>query len=362
MTKGAYILVVDDNKDNLRLAGNILTESGYKIAVALNGESALKILNENSFDLVLLDIMMPEMDGIEVCRRIKLDGKLKDIPVIFLTAKNQPEDLLEGFNVGSVDYITKPFNKEEFLARVSTHVELARSKKKIVELNKNRDIIYSIIAHDIRAPFSRITQTIDAVVQGYIDPKSDVFMELFQMLSNQTSETFSLIDNLLEWTQTQGGMVEFSQKNVNIHELINKSINLLKANADTKKISLINNVDQEITAFCESKSIATVFRNLISNSIKFTPENGTIAISCSTNDISVFVTIVDSGIGMSDDMIEKIFVKNERHTGLGTNDEHGTGLGIQVIKDFVKRNNGEIAVESNEGNGTSITITLHKSE
>ena len=144
MVRGSHILVVDDNKENLKLAGSILKENGYKIAVALNGESAIKILEKNSFDLILLDVMMPGIDGFEVCRRIKYNEKLKDIPIVFLTAKDQSKDLVDGFAAGGVDYITKPFNKDVFLARVSTHVELKQSRDMLVELNATKDKFFSI--------------------------------------------------------------------------------------------------------------------------------------------------------------------------------------------------------------------------
>ena len=124
MKKQHYILVVDDNLENLRVVSSHLKEKGYQIALAHNGFSALKVLEETKIDLILLDIMMPEMDGFEVCDRIKEDPDLKEIPVIFLTAKNNSEDVVRGFRKGGVDYITKPFNREELLARLSNHLEL----------------------------------------------------------------------------------------------------------------------------------------------------------------------------------------------------------------------------------------------
>jgi len=124
MTQDIHILVVDDNQENLRVVSNYLKESGFKIALAMNGEEALKILSSDKIDLILLDVMMPGMDGFEVCGKLKQDQKLKDIPIIFLTAKTETEDIVKGFQAGGVDYITKPFRKEELHARVNCHVEL----------------------------------------------------------------------------------------------------------------------------------------------------------------------------------------------------------------------------------------------
>ena len=136
----------------------------------------------------------------------------------------------------------------------------------------------------------------------------------------------------------------------------------MQANADNKNIALINTIDRDVIAHFETKSMSTVFRNLISNAIKFTPVNGTITFSCKADHRNVYVTITDSGVGMSDEVIEKIFKKNEHYSDLGTNEEKGTGLGLHVIKDFVKKNNGEIVVESTLGKGTSISIILRKTE
>jgi DNA-binding response OmpR family regulator len=118
------ILVVDDNQDNLKVVSSLLKERGYKIALALDGYSALKVLENENIDLILLDIMMPGMDGFEVCRRLKENEKLKEIPIVFLTAVADTEDIVEGFRLGGVDYVTKPFRMEELLARVNTHIQL----------------------------------------------------------------------------------------------------------------------------------------------------------------------------------------------------------------------------------------------
>ncbi|HEY4785580.1 MAG TPA: response regulator, partial [Bacteroidales bacterium] len=147
--KKDLILIVDDNLKNLEVLTKILKEEGFLISLAQDGGEALDQLNNITPDLILLDIMMPEMNGLEVCRRIKQNDKLKEIPVIFVTAKNQTEDLVEGFKAGGVDYISKPFQRDELLVRIKNHLELTGSRKRIIALNRTRDKIYSIIAHDI---------------------------------------------------------------------------------------------------------------------------------------------------------------------------------------------------------------------
>lgn len=149
MNKSIYILAVDDNLKNLKLVSNLLKEKDYKIALAADGKSALKIVEENKIDLILLDIMMPEMDGFEVCKILKSKPETKDIPVIFLTAKNDAEDIVKGFKLGGVDYITKPFKREELIVRVNNHVQLKMVKDYLVaaqkETKKSRDFFMRVL-------------------------------------------------------------------------------------------------------------------------------------------------------------------------------------------------------------------------
>jgi DNA-binding response OmpR family regulator len=135
MKDNTYILVVDDNHENLKVVGNYLKEKNYKIALATDGESAMKILENNKIDLILLDIMMPGMDGFEVCRLLKEKEETKEIPIIFLTARNETEDIIKGFELGGVDYISKPFNKEELFARVNNHIQLKIAKDLLIQNN-----------------------------------------------------------------------------------------------------------------------------------------------------------------------------------------------------------------------------------
>ena len=184
--KKKTILIVDDNPMNLLLTSHVLENEGYATLTADDGRTALKELEKQTPSLILLDVMMPEMDGYEVCRLINANEEWTEIPIIFLTANAQTENLVEGFKAGGVDYITKPFKGEELLVRVKNHLELADSKKMIVEMNKSRDKLYSIIAHDIRSPLSGILQTVDAIDQGYFDPNSDDFRELIHHLKIKT--------------------------------------------------------------------------------------------------------------------------------------------------------------------------------
>jgi two-component system, sensor histidine kinase and response regulator len=356
------ILIIDDNPMNLLLTSRILENHGYSTSTAEDGPSGLEQIKNDPPALILLDVMMPEMDGYEVCRRIKEVEEWREIPVIFLTANSQTEELVEGFDAGGVDYITKPFRSEELLVRVKNHLELAASRKTILEMNRTRDKLYSIIAHDIRSPLSGILQTIDAIDQGYFDPCSEDFKELIHHLRIRTSDTSTLLNSLLQWTRIQGESIGIDPKTININELVSNCVQLLNANAIDKNISISIHIPDNATAWCDEVSVHTIFRNIISNAIKFTSINGTIEIWCNLNENNIEVDVRDSGVGMTDEIISKIFEKEEYYTSSGTLNEQGTGLGLLMVKDFIKKNKGKIEVQSILGNGTTVRIFLPKSQ
>lgn len=234
-TNEATILVVDDNPENLRVVSNYLKENGYKLALAMSGQEAFDTLEKIHVDLILLDVMMPLMDGYEVCRLLRKKEKTADIPVIFLTAKNQSEDIVEGFNAGGVDYIAKPFNRQEMLARVKNHVDLAHARNQIMEMNKNRDKLYSIIAHDIKSPFSAIAFTVESIKSGVLNPAHESFYSIIDDLATTTRETRTMIDNLLSWTRMQEGVVKFYHKLNPLNSVVSDCIKLYRQNAIQKR-------------------------------------------------------------------------------------------------------------------------------
>jgi two-component system sensor histidine kinase/response regulator len=353
-----YILVIDDNIKNLQLTATILKEENYLISLAQSAEAALQQLGELIPDLILLDIMMPGMDGLELCRIIKKNDKLRDIPVIFLTAKSQTEDLAEGFKAGGVDYINKPFNREELLIRVKNHMELSSSKKQLLEMNLRRDKLYSIIAHDIRSPFSSISLTLSALASGMLDPASDDFREILAHLEKTANETSTMLDNLLEFTRLQSKAISMMPKYLSVYPVLLESMQLLKGNADKKHITITSDIPEDIIAYFDEITISAVFRNLIFNAVKFTPEKGKIHISAEIITGFATVKVSDNGIGISEDLIKKIFVNNEHYTSPGTNKEQGSGLGSYIIRDFVQKNNGKLLINSQPGKGTEMLVYL----
>lgn len=353
-----HILVVDDSSENLRVVGNLLKEKGYKIALAEDGESALKILDQQRIDLILLDIMMPTMDGFEVCSRIKANQNLSDIPVIFLTASRETQDLVTAFKAGGVDYLQKPFIREELLARIDNHIELAAARNRILDLVSTRDKLYSIIAHDIRSPFSNLILTLTALKDGTISTQSELFVKTIDLLLKSSEYTLSLINNLMEWSKLQNGTLKIDPQPNNIFYLLTDCNLFFKPSADNKQISIELDLPTDTVGFFDATTIQTVFRNLLSNAIKFTLPGGTIRLSSQQVPGYIKISIADNGIGMSQDMLKMIFEEKQHFTSRGTQNELGSGLGLTIVTDFVKLNNGTIEVSSKPDIGTTFTLTL----
>ncbi len=357
------ILVVDDNKENLKVVSNFLKTEGYQIALSLNAADALNILQENEIDLILLDVMMPGVDGFTFCRQLKKDKKLADIPVIFLTAKAETADLVEGFQAGGVDYITKPFQKEELIARANNHIALAHAKKmisrqalQIREINRTKDRLYSVIAHDIKSPFANISMLISTLAEGYLDPSSEEYDEILQNINTSTQETYSLLENLLHWTRSQTGNLEQSPEALNVAELITNTCRLMEPHAQRKQIALHHHVSDGLVIMADSNMIRSVLQNLVNNAIKFTKPGGEVRVEASEQNDEAVIEVKDTGIGIPEENKKKLFKDEGQLTTRGTGNEKGSGLGLLLAKDFVLRNNGSIGIESKEGKGTSFTL------
>jgi two-component system, sensor histidine kinase and response regulator len=352
------VLIVDDNPQNIQVLGNILRENGYKISVAMNGKDALNFVNKTIPDLILLDIMMPEMDGYETCKLLKENETTKEIPVIFLTAKVETDDIVKGFSVGGVDYITKPFRKEELLARVRTHLKLKHTEIELRELIRMKDKLFSIIGHDLRGPLGSLMMVMDTVIDPDSKHSDADIKKYLVMMKDSSKSAFNLLENLLNWARSQQKLVQFNPSVNNLTDIIEDNLKVLNSTAVNKSISIKHNLDPQIKAYFDKDSISTVIRNLLSNSLKFTDINGEINISAQTNENEIQVQIKDNGVGMSNEKLGSLFKKDQNISTRGTKGEKGAGLGLLLCKDFVEGNNGKIRVESEPGNGTAFFITL----
>ena len=356
------ILIVDDNKKNIQIAVQILRNEGYELMLALSASEATELLNGQLPDLILLDIMMPITDGLTFCRQLKSTKKFKDIPVIFLTALNDTNDMIKGFQAGGVDYIMKPMKKEELVIRVKNHINLYNARKEIIQLNKNRDFLYSIIAHDLRSSFFIINNSIPLLMNPKIFENKTKYKIILNDLENTASSSGTLLENLLEWTRSQSENIKFNKKIQPVYPIISECLNLFKTNIENKLINIECQINNNMMACFDEISIKTVIRNILGNAIKFTPKSGKIILSAKIEDGFMEIIIEDSGVGMPEDVVLKLKSTNERITTIGTNDEKGSGLGFTLIKDFINKNNAKLEIDSKPGKGTKMKIYLPTSQ
>jgi signal transduction histidine kinase len=351
------ILVVDDQPTNIKVIASILGQK-YSLSFANNGMNALKILEKSIPDLILLDIMMPEMDGFEVCKRIKENEKTKEVPVVFLTAKTDIEDIIKGFEVGAVDYITKPFKPVEMEMRVKNHLNLFHSRKEIELVNKEKDKFFSIIAHDLRSPFNAIVGFSQLLLEQVNNRDFDGIEQYAGIILRSAELALGLQNNLMEWAQSQTGRIEFNPIRFETDKLIKEVALLFTDIASQKSIALNLEMVQPSSVFADKSMIGTVLRNLISNAIKYTKPGGSITITSYLHDNGVRIAVSDTGIGIPQIAIDNLFRIDKNQSTPGTQDELGTGLGLILCKEFVEKHGGQIEVESEINKGTTFLVSL----
>lgn len=328
------------------------------MAAAGNGKQALDMIPEARPDLILLDVMMPGLDGFEVCEQLKKDPETKDIPVIFLTARVDTTDVIKGFDLGAVDYVTKPFKGAELLSRIKTHLELKFARESLKELNATKDKLFSIIAHDLRNPLQVLMFSADLLSRNYDDYDENKKKEFIRKIFIGTNQLSDLLDNLLGWARSQRGIIETEIEKIHISTLAEENVTLFKDLAEKKNVRLTSEVDSGYYAFADRNMVHIIIRNLVSNAIKFTPTGGEVKITASANFDSMQICVVDTGVGIPAEDISNLFRIDKQKTTLGTAKEKGSGLGLILCKEFAEKNHGTIDVTSIPGEGSSFKVSL----
>lgn len=360
------ILIVDDVMSNVLLLKVLLTNEKFAIATASNGRQALEQVEKENPDLVLLDVMMPDMSGFEVAQHLKSNPNTADIPIIFLTALNSTADIVKGFQVGANDFISKPFNKEELIIRVTHQISLVAAKRlilsKMEELQRTiagRDKLYSVIAHDLRSPMGSIKMVLNMLILNL--PSEKIGAEMYELLTmaNQTTEdVFSLLDNLLKWTKSQIGKLNVVYQDVDLVEVTDGVIEIFSMVASLKKIRIREMKPEKMMVNADIDMLKTVVRNLLSNAIKFSKENSEVLVKMEEVDGMAVVSVQDYGCGISEEGQKKLLHTDTHFSTFGTNNEEGSGLGLLLCKDFVVKNGGKLWFTSKEGEGSIFSFSI----
>ncbi len=340
-----HILIVDDIQKNIQVLGVILEKQNYQVSVAMNGQQALKQVQRVIPDLILLDVMMPEMDGFETCRNLKCDPATRDVPIIFLTAKVEVDDIVKGFELGAVDYVTKPFNHTELLARVKTHLQLKMARDEIEVLIEHKTCLTNMIVHDINNLLTINLSSAEFILMNEsITPK----IEKYALKIKKTAkDIYAMGKSLLDVEKFESGEMGQSIENIDFYEQFQQKMQLLADQAEEKNIILkVSNDADETVVLADRDLLTRVIENLFFNALKFCPNGGTIeSLFCSNKETCTLAVMNDSK-PIPSEFHGKIFEKFGQIEVSKKIAGKGVGLGLTFCQMAVKSMNGSISVES----------------
>ncbi len=366
LSEKLLVLVVDDVKDNILILREILHQN-YRLIFATNGQSALRLAKEQQPDIILLDVMMPDMDGYEVCTRLKADENTAKIPVIFVTAKDSEDDELRALEFGAVDYITKPLRPDIVKLRVGVHLDLHRQKQKEKQLiedklkaeafSKAKSEFLSRMSHELRTPMNAVLGFAQLLeMEELNEDQRDNVTEIICA----GKHLMELINDILELSKIESGKLELDIKPFDFSTSVTECITLTRLAANKRNISIDNRIDdgQDIRLVADMLKFKQVLLNLMSNAVKYNQENGRIIISHEPlDDNHLSISVTDSGKGLSPEQLERIFNSFER-LGVPCAEIEGSGIGLCISKQLVEAMGGELEVASQPGEGSRFSIVL----
>ena len=364
--KKPLVLIVDDNPSNIQIVGNHLIQENISIAMAVDGRKAINTAKLKKPDLILLDIMMPEVDGFQVAKELKADPETNHIPIIFLTAKTATEDIIKGFTLGAVDYIVKPFNSSELLVRVHTHLELKRTRdlvetknRQLETVNNEKNELLGIAAHDLKNPIYNISMLAKVILDEELE--KDEIQEFAEDIVKTSERMLELIKNLLDINAIEQGKIVINIEPTDIAELTFVTVDSYfeRANAKQIKLEYINELNN-IFVMADRNALLQVLDNLISNAIKYSPFDKNIFISLSNKENKTILSVRDEGPGLDEKDKAKLFGKFARLSPQPTGGEHSTGLGLSIVKRYVESMDATIIVETEIGKGCDFIVEFNQ--
>jgi signal transduction histidine kinase len=354
------ILVVDDTPANLQLLTQMLKEKGYKVRPAPNGELALRGALVSPPDLILLDITMPNMDGFEVCARLKADERLRDIPVLFISALNEASNKIHAFEAGGVDYVAKPFNIEEVEARVRTHLELCRRRRELAaslvrmqELERLRDSLTHMIAHDMKSPLNAIQMSLD-IVEPLVSGADAGAAKILHSARTSVATIIEMIEQMLDVSRMEAGALKPRLAPGDVAETVRGAVEAQRIIAGARRLSF--SAGGPLLTEFDADLLRRVVGNLVGNAIKFTAPDGEIRVSAGNRDGRIVVEVADNGYGIAPEHHAKIFMKFGQVEG--GHARVGTGLGLTFARMAVEAHGGAIGLVSELEKGSTFWLTL----
>jgi len=350
LNKKNKILIVDDTVDTVELLKKRFRAEGYDTAEAYDGEEALKQVAEYHPDLIVLDVMMPKLDGYEVCQRLKIDENTRYIPILMLTAKSDVESKIKGLDIGADDYLPKPFDYKELSARIRSLLTIKAAHEKLVEEKKSGALeqMMDQVAHEIRNPLTSIGG-FARKVYGKL-PEGDPNKKYMEMIINDVAILESMIKQLVELKT----MAISFKKPTNINDLIMKALKLFEQEFNEKAIDVQSELADNLPLIpADEKLLKRALCNLIKNSIEAMAEGTKVLrIASRLSEGHIEILVSDTGKGIPTEELKKIF------DPFVTSKIYGPGLGLTFIYKIIQDHNGTISVESEPGKGTTFTISF----
>lgn len=354
------ILLIDDDNDDYLLTKDIVEEirnKNLKLDWVASYEEGLKKLDEDIYDVYLVDYRLGENDGISLLKYAKQISITK--PLIFLTGMNKAEIDSLAMQEGASDFLIKGKFDADLLERsIRYSIHQKKTENQLAYLNTNKDKLFNIIAHDLRGPFNSLMGYLNISVEDFSNLSNDELYSYIVSVKDISSGVLELLNNLLIWAQNQWKGISFNPQPLNLSEIVNEALKPLILRANSKNISIVNNIADNSFLNGDRNLLETIIRNLISNSIKFTNRNGQIIVESSYSKDFITISVKDTGVGMTNDIIDKLFMVSKNKSNKGTEGEAGTGLGLLICKDFVEKHGGKIWVSSEPGVGSTFSFSV----
>ncbi len=371
--KPPLVLIVDDDPRNLQLLSELLQESGIDVAGANGGAMCFKVLARRKPDLILCDIIMPDIDGYAVCRHLKADPELRDIPLIFLTARTETEDLLKGFEAGAVDYLTKPFERAELLARVRLHMELKQARdtildymhrleglnEKLASLNEEKNQFLGIVAHDLKNPLTTIMMSADMVDARKQRLTPSELSDYMQMITRNAQRIRLIITKLLDVNKIESGRMVVESQAFDLSHFTARLSEQYQNQAERKRIELLIDLPKDpVELVSDENLLMQILDNLLSNAIKYSPPDRRVWLSLKQTRSEVLLTLRDEGPGFTPEDKAKLYQKFAKLSARPTAGEASTGLGLSIVKRLSEMLGAQLDCDSEPGRGTTFYLRL----
>ena len=370
----AEILIVDDDAVNRRVLRNALKSEGYQFREASSGEDALRSVQEKEPDLILLDVLMPGMDGITCCQKLHEQDQSKNLPIILVTSLADEQHIVHGFSVGAIDYITKPFRSEVVRARVSAAMRAKHTHDRVLQLaselkNKNQKLsdltetahrFVDDVSHEFRTPLTVITEYASIIAEGLAGDVNEDQADYLDVIINAVQDLSKMVDDLLDTSKLRAGSLRVDRRTLQVEGIIDSIRPMIMTKAKSRKIDLTVRIDPDVkTLFVDREKAGRVIVNFAINAIKFSPRDSQITLwAKNTGQGNVEVGVTDRGPGLSPEDLRVIFDRFRQVDSAHKSSTKGFGLGLNIAKQLVWINLGQVNVDSILGQGSTFSFTM----